>query len=248
MRKRAVLWFALFASALSIGGVAFGQSEGVYRSAERSFLAQPVSSRIDLQHLLTAAGYWASVSNEEFGKRLFAAICEFQRKNGYACDGVVTAEQRRRLQELAAPALTAWRLSVVKHPDTGTPLWVPQGFGLTTTRLSYGLAMNSAMGSVIYSFFPGSDIQSESARLTPTSSDEIIDYKVVRSDFIVIVSHTPYASVYSRYHNTPSGVLGFNLVWKNDEPNYGDRLATMMSDLFRATLASKNAAPPLLNR
>jgi hypothetical protein len=45
-----------------------------YVRAEERFLAMSVSDRMRFELMLTAAGYWPAVPNEDFNGRLFEAI------------------------------------------------------------------------------------------------------------------------------------------------------------------------------
>ena len=244
MKLSALICLVLGVSVGALCSTIAAPANGLYRTAERSFLMQSTESRIELQQLLTAAGYWAAVSNEEFGNRLFEAINRFQAANGFAQDGIVSTGQRKHLQTLAAPVLESWGLSVVRHPQTGTPLWVPRGFNLTNSEVGYGLSLTSPLVSVFYSYAPAASIVADAERLSAVSSGRTIDYKVIRNDFAVVVAHTEFASEYSRFHAYRDGVLGFTLIWKNDEEVHGDRLATMMSDLFRTTMSGTRKANP----
>lgn len=218
----------------------------LYQIAERAFLSQTVDVRIQLQQLLAAAGYWPAVSNEDFGRRLYDAIARFQRENGFQQSGIVSQDQRERLRTLADPALSAWRLTAVAHPTTGKILWAPQGFDLTTSTENYGLLMRSSKASIMYAYFPNAEFNSAVNRISTLLPNQVTDYKVVKSDFFVIASHTDTASSYSRYHVYGTGLLGFTLIWNNQSDAYGDRLSTVMSDLFRANVAlGKNWSPPV---
>jgi hypothetical protein len=218
----------------------------LFQIAERAFLSQTVDARIQLQQLLAAAGYWPAVSNEDFGRRLYDAIAKFQRENGFQQNGVVSQDQRERLRTLADPALSAWRLTAVAHPTTGKILWAPQGFDLTTSTENYGLLMRSSKASVMYAYFPNAEFNSAVTRISTLIPNQVTDYKVVKPDFFVIAAHTDTASSYSRYHVYGTGLLGFTLIWNNQSDAYGDRLSTVMSDLFRATVSlGKNWSPPV---
>ncbi|MGA2637681.1 peptidoglycan-binding domain-containing protein [Methylocella sp.] len=78
---------AFIATTISIAAPTTPQG---YREAEQVFLTNySVEQRLDLQIMLTAAGYWIAVPNENFSQRLFESIKRFQSENGFATDGVI---------------------------------------------------------------------------------------------------------------------------------------------------------------
>jgi peptidoglycan hydrolase-like protein with peptidoglycan-binding domain len=57
---------------------------------------------------LASSGHWNAVPNQDFGQRLFQAISNFQRENGFEPTGFLPAPEMQRLVEAARPALALW--------------------------------------------------------------------------------------------------------------------------------------------
>jgi serine protease Do len=127
-----------------------------YVQAEDAFVHLTLDQRIKLQVLLTAAGYWPAVPDENFSTRLFNAILRFEGDNGFVPLGILNDPQMDRLKSVAAPYLNAWRFEVVKHPMINNQIWVPMGLPLEEEPSTTGLRfVNRPLGVVLtYDFFP----------------------------------------------------------------------------------------------
>jgi serine protease Do len=77
-------------------------------------------------------------------------------------------------------------------------------------------------------------------------SNSQIEYNILRTDFFVISNSQGSTRSYTRYHAIDGGILGFTVAWGPAENIYGERLATIMSDLFRAIVSlALDRGPPL---
>lgn len=219
---------------------------GDFEKARSWFTSLPAATRIEYQHLLTAAGHWPAVSNPEFGKRLFAAIQEFQESERFPPSGLLNSAELSRLRSKASPALLAWNLQPVTHPIGGVKLWVPQGFGLAREYEDGVISLTSNYASVLFSHFSGASVEhAYQAVRRLVIRDDVIDYEVMRDGFFVIASHNASLSSYTRFERHALGVVGFTLMWPPNSFGFGDRLSTIMSDLFRANVSlSENRTPP----
>jgi serine protease Do len=111
-----------------------------YVEAESAFQSTfNVEQRLIFQVLLTSAGYWNAVPNENFNQRLFKAVQRFQAENGLTPDGAVDKAQLDRLLTVATPMLDLWGFRKVSHPSRRSVIWVPFGLGLQAVRNEFGL-------------------------------------------------------------------------------------------------------------
>jgi peptidoglycan hydrolase-like protein with peptidoglycan-binding domain len=94
-----------------------------------------LDNRVKLQTLLTAAGYWATIPNENFSNRLFEAIQRFQSDNNFVPNGVIDTSQFRRLTAAGGPLLNQWGFQRIRHPSQDAYIWVPLGLGLTAQQI-----------------------------------------------------------------------------------------------------------------
>jgi S1-C subfamily serine protease len=99
-----------------------------------------------------------------------------------------------------------------------------------------------------YEYFAGVNVQAAYPVLLATVQREgaVIQYKVQRRDFFVIMSYRDGVSTYTRYHNDGNGVLGFSFNWNNDNGQvYGERLVTLISaSLYAVATAGPWVTPP----
>jgi len=136
-------------------------SSHAYTIAEKEFQRLPLDQKYDLQVMLAAAGYWNSVSADQFSKRLFEAILQFQNENRFAGTGYLSNAQYDQLRSLSYLALAYWKLGPVVHPQINKPLWIPKGLALIEGREKNGLVFTDSQNSISisYLFFPGADIR-----------------------------------------------------------------------------------------
>ncbi len=212
-----------------------------YGIARADFNRLPIDQRHETQALLGVAGYWPAVANDEFNHRLFEAIAHFQADNGFPVSGILTAAQIDRVRQIADPILLYWQLQPVRHPIAGLPLWVPFGVGFNQTRTRSGINFENTNKIAVISFnlIPKGDLRATYSRLLNVAGVQP-SYSKIKDNFFAIVTEGGGSNTYSRYQAIPGGIIGFTLSWTQDEAQdavlHGERLATLMSDLFRANI------------
>jgi serine protease Do len=233
-----VLWAIAMCSPLS----AQNSRSEQFRNAEQAFNQVSVETRLQLQVLLTGAGYWAAVPNVSFSRRLNEAILQFQNENGFAPTGALDDVQFRRLQDRAMPMFNLWGFRAVSHPQKGKILWVPFGFGLAPVRDKWGLAWEEPRSRVKVAY---SQLQNASHAglyeklLTGIRNENgIIHYKTIKNDFFAISSSSATGiDSYTRFHRDGNDLLGFSLWWRNSETQlHVERVATLMSGSFWSSM------------
>ena len=219
-----------------------------YVQAEDAFVHLTLDQRIKLQVLLTAAGYWPAVPDENFSTRLFNAILRFEGDNGFVPLGILNDQQMDRLKSVAAPYLNAWRFEVVKHPMINNQIWVPMGLPLeeepTTTGLRF---VNRPLGVVLtYDFFPDFNprFSFESLRNKLERSGARIYYsKLYGNEFFALSYSDGITDAYVRYHQIGGGGIGFSLYWNHAATEaHIERIATLIS----ASLWSSAGGAPFI--
>jgi serine protease Do len=233
---RAVFAVCLFLVVLSCPGRC-----DEYRVAQTNFNRLPLDQRYELQVLLGVAGYWPAVANDLFSHRLFDAIGQFQAANGFPSSGILTIDQIGRMRQIADPILVYWQLKPVRHPIAGLPLWVPMGVGFNQIETRSGLDFETAnkIASISFNFFPNGDLRATHSRLLNVTGFQPV-YSKLRDNFFAIDTEGRGLNAYSRYQAIAGGIIGFTLSWTRDDAQNavlrGERLATLMSDLFRANI------------
>lgn len=224
------VWMAVSASA-----------QDSFAVGQRAFNQLTLENRILFQISMTAAGFWPSVPNVTYSRRLHQSIREFQGSLNEAPTGVITVPQVERLMERATVIMKGWGLRSVVHPERGRALWVPFGLDLSAGKTANGVLIKDPKNSIrlAYSYFAGTDLRAGfEGRLTEmVAAGDVIDYQLLRDDFFVIAASKGAFKRYSRYHRDGNGLLGFDFWWsKESAPVYGDRLVTLISGSFWASM------------
>ena len=208
-----------------------------YNGARMAFESMPLESRYQLQMLLGVAGYWPAVSNDNFGNRLFEAIQSFQMDNHLPVTGSPTQEMQGALAQAASPLLQQWGLKEISHPAVASRLWVPAGIGLNQLSTKSGYSFTSSSGIAIsFDYYPGSSLKASYDSLLRYAGQYQIVYKVKKSKFFALNFLDNNRNTYARYEAAFGGLIGFTVSWQADSPLHGERLSTVMSDLFRANV------------
>ncbi|GGH19388.1 hypothetical protein GCM10007036_22250 [Alsobacter metallidurans] len=218
-----------------------------FNDAKAAFNRLSDAERFDLQMQMIAAGAWPAVSTDQFSQRLYDAIQTFQRANQLAPTGMILGDDWSALRSRAAPVLQRWGLRALNHPVAGAPLWTPEGLGLVRRYTDSGVVLQRQDGSlrISYDFYPTLSLPAAyGAVVGAVRPPATVNYKVLRNDFFVVSSGQGELGSYARFHAFRGGILGFNVTWAPSEGVYGDRLSTLMSDLFRAASLGLNRAPP----
>ena len=236
---------------LAMASSALGQTRSPqFQSAAQAWSELDRFQRVRVQVLLAATGHWNAVPNQDFGQRLSDAITRFQRDNGFEPTGYLTDEQVNRLFRVANPVLAMWGLREIKHPTRNVTLWVPMGLGLSSSRSSDGLEFRDPGRRVLldYKYYGGVDVQRAFAVLLQAAQEQgaVVQYKVLRRDFFVIMTYKDGESRYLRYHADGNGVLGFTFRWTEANGQvYGERLVTLISaSLYAQATGGPWVTPP----
>lgn len=223
-----------------------GADRQALEAARTAFRALPLEGRLNLQVLLTVLGYWPAVANDSFGPKLMAAIQRFQRDNGTPPTGMPEAQELTALWEMASPLLALWDLQPLRHPFVDATLWVPAGLGLTRESTERGVRLSGPNNdiTITFSLYSASDPKSILDVILRNLSGTTVHYSKATDTFFAISFEQDDIAGYSRFEKVPEGLVGFTLSWPNESFFRGERLAVVMSDLFRASVALKQPRQP----
>lgn len=218
------------------------QADPHFRRAEREFSQLPVNDRLLFQLALTSAGFWSAVPNVSYSTRLHNAIKDFQRSQGAAATGVLTPWQGDVLARTGAAIYNAWDFGYIRHPQmTSRTLWVPAGLDLLAEETREGVFIKSRSNQfrLKFEYEWGATLRANYDALLREmrNSGDRIDFHVLRDDFFAVSSSQGRFKRYVRKHRESGGLLGFDMSWSTDNaPVYGDRLATIISGSFWASM------------
>jgi S1-C subfamily serine protease len=240
--------------AVAVGGTtstsAQPRSPG-YVEAETAFESTfNIEQRLIFQVLMTAAGYWNAVPNENFSQRLFRAVQRFQSENGFAPDGIGDKAQLDRLFAVAGPMLDLWGFRKVSHPSRRVVVWIPFGLALRAVRNEFGLSYTDPKNRVRIDFttVPNIGIARNYAAILDMLTQERakVHYKVMKDGWYVVSATTPDSiDHYLRYHQDGTHVTGFTLSWNNANGNVsGERIAILMSASLWSSMTGASFIDP----
>jgi serine protease Do len=235
--------------------IAHGQSRpSTYPEADRSFMQLTLDNRVRLQTLLTAAGYWRAVPNENFSSRIFDAIARFQSDSGFVPNGIIDAGQFRRLTAAGGPLINQWGFQRIRHPTQDAYIWIPLGLGLHAEQIPTGLKYSDPQGrlSLTFDYFQTFDLHRSFDALASDlvgSGFKIFYSKVYQNEFFVISASNDITDTYVRYHQTWNGGLGFSLFWNHNSVDmHAERIATLISgSLFSSMSGAPTTDPFVVN-
>ena len=244
-----VLMGVMLSASTSAGAQASGST---FEEAGMAFASAPVESRITLQILLTAAGYWNAVPNETFGKRLFAALQRFQSENGFPPTGVLDEAQVEKLARDGANWLATWGFRPVRHPTRNISIWVPFGLGVQAERNEQGVTYKDPSGRITLHFTSVPNVgiaDNYRAVVNLVSSGRAqVHYNIIKDGWYVISATAQDGTdYYMRYHQDRANVTGFTLSWKNANGNvHGERIAILVSGSLWSAMTGAAFADPLM--
>lgn len=181
-------------------------------------------------------------SDPDFGARLFEAIGRFETEHGFAPRGILDAAQMDALRAAGGAFLDRAGFEVIRHPATGTRLWLPMGLPLTQTVIDSGYKYeNPRYGVVItYDYFPDFRIKiSFDALLGDLRAKgfKIFASTLFQDQYFIVSMSNGVTDGYVRYHKVEQDGVGFSLYWNHAATDaHFERIATLMSaSLWAAT-------------
>jgi serine protease Do len=231
-----VIFCAILVTLLGLIGESQAQDVAAgYEEANKAFMQLALEDRVRLQILLTAAGYWPAVPNADFSVRLFNAIGRFEVDNGSTPSGVLRPDEQQKLMKSGGAFLDRWGFRAVRHPATGTSIWVPVGIPLSTeatvtgfkfTNPNYGVALT-------YDYFPQFSLRTSFESLIYSlqrKRAQILYSKLYHDEFFAISFSDGITDGYARYHRTGQDGIGFTLSWNHSATDlHVERIATLVS-------------------
>jgi serine protease Do len=249
---RFLLFLLLSFVALSVADVQAQVRSPTYPEADRAFMQLTLDNRVRLQILLTAAGYWQAVPNENFSGRIFDAIARFQSENGFVPNGIIDTAQFGRLIASGAPLLNQWVFRKVRHPTQDGYIWIPTGLGLVAEQIPTGLKYSDPRGrlSMTFDYFESFDLHRSFEALATDligKGSKILYSKVYQNDFFVVSASNDKTDVYVRYHQTWEGGLGFSLYWDHNAIDmHVERIATLISASLWSSMSGAPTTDPFV--
>jgi serine protease Do len=151
--------------------------------------------------------------------------------------GEVLIERPLEMEFVAALVIGRGVDQIERHAERGGDL----GPGLNQIRKRSGIDFENTnkIAAISFNFFPKGDLRVTYSRLLNVAGVQP-RYSKIKDNFFAIVTEGGGSNTYSRYQAIPGGIIGFTLSWTQDDAQnavlHGERLATLMSDLFRSNI------------
>ncbi|MGB6175087.1 MAG: serine protease [Methylocella sp.] len=240
-----IISFLFFILALTAPAPANPRPAG-FAEAEARFNNLDVNTKATFQIMMTAAGYWAQIPRPDYSLRLFEDTQRFQSDLGDPPTGILAKAEIDKLFSLAIPNLRYWGFVQMAHPTRGHPIWVPMGIGGKIVPDRNGVRFDGDGVEIKYQYLPNSQLEIVFNYMLSKFRGEgqNISYRVMRNGFFAISSDKDGTSEYLRYHQDGAGLLGFAMVWRNDDaPLYGGRIVALVS----GSLSNQMLGTPMIS-
>ena len=211
-------------------------SDPAFEAARTAFEALPESDRRALQNALVWMGDYNSVDSGAFGRRTFEGIVAYQRRGKAEPTGVLDAPARAAALAAGRKARDAAGFAIRTDAATGAAIGVPTKLLPRETAVPHGTRWQSADGRITLetrATGPADpDLAATFERLSASTPDRRVTYKVKRPDFLVVTGETPTGRFFIRYAQTPTGLRGFTLSYDKALAVETDKLVIAVANSF----------------
>ena len=212
------------------------KSDPAFEAARTVFEALPESDRRALQNALVWTGDYNSVDSGAFGRRTFEAIVAYQRRVKAEPTGVLDPPTRAIALAAGRKARDAAGFAIRTDAATGAAIGVPTKLLPRETAVPHGTRWQSADGRItLETRATGPDDPDFAAtfeRLSASTPDRRVTYKLKRPDFLVVTGETPTGRFFIRYAQIPAGLRGFTLSYDKALAVETDKLVIAVANSF----------------
>lgn len=221
------------------------KADPAFEAAKAAADASGPAAIAALQRALILTGDLNTLATGEFGKRSYEAIKAFQKRSKGKETGILTADEKGRLDQEASKVSAAYGFKTVT--EQGTTLSYPAKVATTRTAGRRGPKFTAAGDSVTVDIllFPAGDEAYDALfeRLKKPRAGRTITYSLKRPDAFVVTGTSDGMNFYMRFLATSGGTRGFVLGWKPALSPDFDRVPIYMAS---SLTAEGQIAPPLV--
>lgn len=211
-----------------------------FEAARASFEALPEAERRALQEALVWTGDFNGVDSGTFGRRTYESILAYARRakptSNPGAEAVLDARDRAALLAAGRKARDAAGFALRTDAATGAALGVPARVLPREQRVPNGTRWQSPDGRVTLETRlspPGEgDLAATFERLSVSTPERRVTYKLKRPDFLVVTGETPTGRFYIRYTDTPVGLRGFTFAYDKALAAETDKLVIAVANSF----------------
>jgi hypothetical protein len=223
---------------------ATAKADPAYDSAKAAADSSGPAAIAALQRSLILTGDLNALATGEFGKRSFEAIKAFQKRGKGAETGILTSDEKARLDQESGKVSAAYGFKTIT--EQGTTVSYPAKVATTRTAGRRGPKFTAAGDSVTVDilFYPPGDEAYDALfeRLKKPRAGRTITYSLKKPDAFVITGSSDGMNFYMRFLATSGGTRGFVLGWKPALSPDFDRVPIFMAS---SLTAEGQIAPPL---
>ncbi|WP_180982595.1 serine protease [Methylocella silvestris] len=213
-----------------------------YAVAARAFSRLPISERLKVKVLLTAAGYWPAAADASFSRQFFEATAQYQSDNALPATGAVDEDLRARLFRAGAPLFEMWGFRAIPHPSRGYKIWAPMALGLLAERDKDGLTWRDPAKRVWLTYDYLRDVNLAAAYKSVVDKviadgGQIVS-KVLTEDFFSVSSRSNGLDSFIRCQSDRPGVIWLSLFWLESAADlHLERAATLIAGSLSSSIS-----------
>lgn len=211
-----------------------------YREARDTFDALTRSERTAVTLGLIAEGDFEGMAVQGFTPRLYRAIRDFERREGFIADGVLEPGQLQRLEEVAEAFYQQLGARYYDHRETGARLLVPRGLFDDEKQTPEGLLFTRRDGmlSLVFLSFPASERSYEAlwATLSAEGADKRVIYDRRFDSRFVVTGFFRNSKFYTMMARDGRNTTGFTFSWGAPFEDLGRKISTFLANAWLAEI------------
>lgn len=218
----------------------------VLAASRVAFEALAEAERKAIQDDLVWASSYRGTVDGGFGRGTYAALMEFERAARRAPDGILDADERKALAQLAEAGRRAVGWRVVDEPDIGARIGYPARM-LNARRPSPTRVLFSSDGGAlvlnVQRVAGGVDgLAPLYEQMKAEQPGRKVTYAVLRPTWFVLTAEAGGRRTYRRFAQTLAGPVGFTFAYDAGFAD-GERLAVAIANAFQPLADAAAAAP-----
>lgn len=233
MRRIVPLLFAAFCLF-----VAAGPARADYAEARDRFDEMPPRRQTAVVLALIASGDFEALAEHGFTRRLYRALLDFERREGFPEDGVLDRDQLLRLKEIADGFYARLGTRYYTHPDTGARLLVPRRLFDDEKETPGGILFTRRDGmlSLIFLSFPAREKSYDTLWRTLASEGDgkRIIYARRFDTHFVATGTLNGRKFYTWMTRTGASTTGFTFSWGEPWDDMGRKISVFLANAYGA--------------
>lgn len=205
-----------------------------YEQAKAAFLGLDKQDQSLIVVGLIVSGDFAGLIDYGFTRRLYRAILSFETREGFNPDGVISAQERKTLNQVTDDFFDPLKLETIRHPSSGAEMPLPRAVFDSSSTTEAGLAFerNDESLSLNLVAYPSSERSFSDLyeRFSSNTNNRMVSYSVKRDGYFVATGQFKGREFYTMMLNVPFGTTGFTLTWTKENDDFARKLSIYLAN------------------